>query len=180
MPRHISRPRWKIYSCRSTYINSYGKEFGVIADPEEWLQYYMDDILIMATTTLEGNWYNKIFLRCCELNDRQVNWKKCEPEVTEVMFCGFLISETGVSMDPDKYALISGMKPPTTPAKVSKVVAWIQFSVEHYCRLKEIMEPIPKLAQKAEPWDWGRDQKKGWADLQVPMPEVLKPFQYDQ
>jgi hypothetical protein len=40
------------------------KEFGPIEDPSKWMQYYMDDVLIMARTAHERNRYNEIFLRC--------------------------------------------------------------------------------------------------------------------
>jgi hypothetical protein len=86
------------------------------------------------------------------LNDLQVNWKKCEPEVQEITFCGFLINGNGISMDPDKYALKAGMKPPTTPAEVWKFAAWIEFCAKHYARLKEMLEPISRLARKPEKW----------------------------
>jgi len=169
------------YILGSIHMNAtHRKEFGPIVDPAERLQYYMDDMLIMGRTAQDRNWYNEIFLRCCELNDLHLNSKMCEPEAQEVTFCGFLSSKRGIEMDPDKYALISKMKPPTTPAEVRKFAAWIEFSAEHYARLKEMLEPITKLARKAEPWNWGKDQQRVWNQLQQAMPTVLKPFRYGE
>jgi len=73
---------------------------------------YLDDILIYSQTREEHLRHLKMVLSTLQKNKLLINLKKCSFMKNELIYLGFVISEDGLKMDPEKVqAIISWPTP---------------------------------------------------------------------
>ena len=115
---------------------------------------FIDDILVYSGSSEEHSEHLRIVLQT--LRERQLYAKlsKCQFWLDKVAFLGHVISDNGVSVDPQKIEAVVNWKP---PKKVSEVRSFLGLAgyyrkfVEGFSR---IAAPLTKLTRKDVKYDW--------------------------
>ena len=91
--------------------------------------------------------------------------KKCFLLQTEVRYLGHVVSQNGISTDPDK---ISAVKKWPTPQSVSDVRSFLGF-VSYYRKFIDTFadkaKPLIQLTEKANKFSWGEKEENSFQDL---------------
>ncbi|XP_043693111.1 uncharacterized protein LOC122643562 [Telopea speciosissima] len=90
---------------------------------------------------------------------------------------GFLVSERGIEVDPDKIKAITEMPPPRIEKEVRGFFGRIQYINRFISRLTTTCEPIFKLLRKKEPKEWNDDCQDAFIQIKEYLlcPPILIP-----
>ncbi|RDX74081.1 Retrovirus-related Pol polyprotein, partial [Mucuna pruriens] len=118
------------------------------------IEVYVDD-MIAKSKTLEQHLEDlrKLFGRLRKYRLR-LNPAKCTFGVKVGKLLGFLVSERGIEVDPDKVKAIREMPPPTTDSEVRGFLGWINFIARFISQLTARCNPIFKLLWKKQKFEW--------------------------
>ena len=73
---------------------------------------YLDDILIFSRNREENLRHLKLVMRTSKKEKLLINLKKCSFLKKELVYLGFVVSEEGLKMDPDKvHAILNWLVP---------------------------------------------------------------------
>jgi ribonuclease HI len=118
------------------------------------VEVYVDDMIVKSkerqghTTSLR-----KFFERIRHYKLR-LNPKKCMFGVTSGKLLGFIVSQRGIEVDPDKIKAILEMKEPRTEKEIRGFLGRIQYISRFIAQLTTICEPMFKLLKKDVPVKW--------------------------
>jgi len=145
---------------------------------------YIDDILIYSNTLDEHHEHVKKVLKKLLENNLYVKLEKCEFDVTETAFLGYILSKDGLKVDPDKIKAILDWPVPTTVKEVQSFVGLCNYYRIFIKDFAKIARPLHKLTRKNVPFNWGSDQQSAFDKLKelftsAPIlrnPDSNKPF----
>ena len=84
----------------------------------------------------------------------RLNPKKCTFRVTSGKLLGYMVSERGIEVDPDKIIAILDMPAPRTEREIRGFLGRLQYISRFIARLTDICEPIFRLLRKSQPTVW--------------------------
>ena len=115
------------------------------------VEVYVDDMIVKSRDRAD-HWaaLERFFqrIRCFRL---RLNPKKCTFGVTSGKLLGYMISERGIEVDPDKIKAILDMSPPQTETMIRGFLGRLQYISRFIVRLTDICEPIFRLLRKKQP-----------------------------
>jgi hypothetical protein len=137
---------------------------------------YLDDILIFSTTVEEHQEHVREVMKRLRDNSLVLKKEKCEFHVKEVVFLGFVISDTGIKMEKEKTQAISRIEAPKTVKQVRSFIGMINFYRKFIHNFSLIAAPLTKLTKKNVPFVWDTDCAKAFETLKLRIVEdvVLK------
>ena len=84
---------------------------------------------------------------------------------TRVDYCGYVVSDQGISPNEDRITALKHMTPPTTVREVRSLLGALQ-QLNHYLPdLSNVMQPINDLLKKGREFIWGEEQKLAWSRI---------------
>jgi hypothetical protein len=145
---------------------------------------YMDDVLIMGKDAEQLRQNTREVLERARQIDVYFKPAKCQFDQAEVEFCGFLISENKVRMDPVK---LRGVKEWTTPRTVKDVRSFLGFAGFYrrfVPRFSTLARPLHDLTKKDKGWEWSSACEYAFQEIKARMlkepvlmiPDPTKPF----
>jgi len=145
---------------------------------------YIDDILIYSNTLEEHHEHVKKVLKKLLENNLYVKLEKCEFDVTETAFLGYILSKDGLKVDPEKIKAILDWPVPTTVKEVQSFVGLCNYYRIFIKDFAKIARPLHKLTRKNVSFIWGPDQQTAFDKLKelftsAPIlrnPDSNKPF----
>ena len=84
----------------------------------------------------------------------RLNPKNCTFGVTSEKLFGYIVSERGIEVDPDKIRAILEMFAPMIEREVRGFLGRLQYISRFITRLTNICEPIFRLLRKSQPTVW--------------------------
>ena len=118
------------------------------------VEVYVDDMIVKSRDRAD-HWaaLERFFqrIRCFRL---RLNPKKCTFGVTSGKLLGYMISERGIEVDPDKIRAILDMSPPQTETEIRGFLGRLQYISRFIVRLTDTCEPIFRLLRKKQPKVW--------------------------
>ena len=124
-----------------------------------------DDILIMGKSEEEHDQRVKIVIKRLEENGITLNMDKCHFGVRTVVFLGHVISEQGVSVDPNKTRAILSMKSPNNVSEVRQFLGMVNQLMKFVPNLAALTAPIRCLLKKGTDWTWDEPQRQAFEHL---------------
>jgi ribonuclease HI len=121
------------------------------------VEVYVDDMIVKSPTRDDHAEYLDRFLERIKKYRLRLNPQKCVFGVTSGKLLGFIVSERGIEVDPDKIRAILEMPPPKTEKEVRSFMGKIQFISRFIARLSSICVPIFKLLKKNQPVKWNNE-----------------------
>jgi len=145
---------------------------------------YIDDILIYSKSLKEHHIHVKKVLKKLLENNLYVKLEKCEFDVSETAFLGYILSKDGLKVDPNKIKAILDWPVPTTVKEVQSFIGLCNYYRIFIKNFAKIARPLHKLTRKNVSFNWGPDQQKPFDKLKelftsapfLRNPDCNKPF----
>ena len=107
-----------------------------------WCIIYLDDIIVFSRTPKEHIHRLKAFFEKLRAASLKLKPSKCDFFKKEIKYLGHLVSEEGVSTDPDKIKSVTEWPQPTTVTDVRSFLGFVSYYT--------IAKPLNKLLQNLE------------------------------
>ena len=91
------------------------------------VEVYVDDMIVKAKDREAHTPALRKFFECIKHYKLRLNLKKCTFGVTFGKLLGFIVSQRGIEVDPDKFKAIMEMKPPKTEKEIRGFLGRIQY-----------------------------------------------------
>ncbi|WRX22815.1 Reverse transcriptase domain - like 10 [Theobroma cacao] len=121
------------------------------------VEVYVDDMIVKVhkTEDHETN-LERLFKRLRKFQLR-LNLTKCTFGVTSGRLLGFIVSERGIEVDPDKVQAIRDLSPPKTQKEVRGFLEKLNYIARFISQLTLKCDPILKLLHKHNPGAWNEE-----------------------
>ena len=115
------------------------------------VEVYVDDMVI--TSKIREDHFADVekFLQRLIKYKLRLNPKKCVFGVTSGKVLGYMVSQKGIEIDPDKIKVIQEMPSPKTIKEVRGFIGRLQYISRFISKLTDKCEPIFKLLRKNQP-----------------------------
>ncbi|KAK5776518.1 hypothetical protein PVK06_044477 [Gossypium arboreum] len=124
------------------------------------IEVYVDDIIAKSRTKEEYvQVLRKLFLRLRKFQ-LKLNPAKCTFGARSGKLLGFVVSEKGIEIDPDKVKSIQELPPPRTQKEVQGFLGRLNYIARFISQLTEKCEPIFCLLKKHNPSVWDEECQK--------------------
>ena len=117
---------------------------------------YLDDILIYSSTPEEHIAHVCKVLQRLRDNALYAKLEKCIFLVKSVEFLGYVISDTGIEMDPKRVSSISSWPVPASIKEVQSFLGFVNFYRTFIPNYSKTILPILKLLKKDSRFDWNK------------------------
>ena len=115
---------------------------------------YMDDIIVPGATFEENLQRLKHTLDRLLSAGLKLKPSKCEFFQTSVKFLGHIVSENGVSTDPEKTRAVQDWDRPRTQKQMRGVLGLCSYYRKYVKNFAQIARPLHKLCEKASKFIW--------------------------
>ncbi|WJZ96847.1 hypothetical protein VitviT2T_015494 [Vitis vinifera] len=118
------------------------------------VEVYVDDMIVKSRGRPDHLAALERFFERIRQFRLRLNPKKCTFGVTSGKLLGYMVSERGIEVDPDKIRAILGMPAPRTEKEVRGFLGRLQYISRFIARLTDICKPIFRLLRKSQPTIW--------------------------
>lgn len=126
---------------------------------------YLDDILIYSQSHEEHKKHVRLILETLLKAGLYVKGEKCEFFTSSTTFLGFVVSTSGISMDPTKVSTITEWKPPANVKDLQSFLGFANFYRRFIGCYSAKVKPLTNLLKKNSEFTWGPDQEKSFSSL---------------
>ncbi|XP_052477785.1 uncharacterized protein LOC128033760 [Gossypium raimondii] len=141
------------------------------------IEVYVDDMIAKSRGEEEhvGN-LRKLFERLRKLQ-LKLNPTKCTFGATSGKLLGFIVSERGIEVDPDKIKAIQELPPPRTQKEVKRFLGRLNYIARFISQLTNQCDPIFRLLRKRNSGEWNEECQMTFEKLKqyLSNPSVLVP-----
>src|SRR3954452_19184426 len=141
------------------------------------IEVYVDDMIAKSSTEEEHIEYLlKLFQRLRKYQLR-LNPNKCTFGVRSGKLLGFIVSQRGIEVDPDKVRAIQEMPAPKTEKQVRGFLGRLNYISRFISNMTATCEPIFKLLKKNQGCVWNEDCQKAFDNIKEYLlePPILLP-----
>jgi len=128
---------------------------------------YVDDIHITSRNFEEHMQHLESIFQKLAQHHITINREKSQFIKSQVVFLGHIISEKGVTMDPDKIQVIKNFQPPKTKKQVQSFLGFINFYRKFIRDLSQDTERLSALTKKDTKWQWGTQQQIAFENIKT-------------
>jgi hypothetical protein len=130
---------------------------------------YLDDILIYSDDLEQHCRHVKMILRRVEEVGLTLKASKCEFHTNKTEYLGYIISPTGIEMDPEKVRAVAEWKEPTNMTGVQSFLGFANFYRRFIRDFSKITALLTRLIRKDTPWGWNDDTQVAFEELKRAM-----------
>eukprot|EP00833_Pecoramyces_ruminatium_P008145 jgi/Orpsp1_1/1182177/evm.model.c7180000080193.1 len=132
---------------------------------DEFAFSYIDDILIYSRNAEEHKEHVKKVLKRLHENGLYAKLSKCEFSTTKTTFLGHVISDKGISMDPNKVKAIMDWPIPSNITEVQSFLGLCNYYRRFIKNFAEIAKPLHNLTRKNVEYQWSEECDKAFNHL---------------
>ena len=145
---------------------------------------YIDDIVVFSRNEAEHvRHLETMFERLAQYNLR-LNPTKCVFGLRQVKLLGYVVSENGLSADPDKVAAIARLQNPKSVAEIRTFLGMTGYYRNCIQNYAHIAEPLVELTRKNYKFAWSDRQQQAFDTLKAALmsdtvmahPDTQKPY----
>ncbi|XP_077232000.1 uncharacterized protein LOC143865636 [Tasmannia lanceolata] len=142
------------------------------------VEVYVDDMIVKAKTREEHVVSLRKFFQRIQKYHLCLNPNKCMFGVTSGKLLGFLVSQRGIEVDPQKIKAIQEMTPPKMKKQIRGFLGEVQYLRRFIAQLTTICEPIFKLLKKNASKKWDEECQQAFEKIKLCLtsPPVLSPI----
>lgn len=148
----FTRMPFGLHNAPATFQRLVDTLFGPELEP--YILKYLDDIII-ATPTLDKHFevLELVFKRLKEAN-LTLNREKCHFCRAELKFLGYVVTRSGIAVDPGKVEAIVNLPQPKTVREVRRVIGMIAWYRRFVDGFSDILAPLTGLLHKNKKFIW--------------------------
>ncbi|EDO04015.1 hypothetical protein SS1G_06497 [Sclerotinia sclerotiorum 1980 UF-70] len=141
---------------------------------------YLDDILIYSEDPSEHDTHVRKVLQRLRDAGLQADLKKSEFDVTKTKYLGFIISTTGIEVDPDKVAIVKEWQYPSTLKGVQSFLGFCNFYRRFIPSYGVIASPLTHLTKTNVPFSFNQECKEAFNTLRglLTTAPILRHYDY--
>ena len=155
----------------ATFMQMMHRLFGT--EFEEYLHTFVDDLLIFSKSREEHIQHLETVFAILRDNGLHVKPSKCILGVTEIEYCGTIISAKGVKADPEKVAAIKLIEQPKNKREVQSFLGSINWLREYIPKVTEVALPLTALTRKECKWEWTDIHNTAFAQLKQMLVDIM-------
>lgn len=126
---------------------------------------YLDDILIFSDDQQQHDQHVKLVLQKLRDAGLFVKAEKCQFDVPDVEFLGFIVGRSGLAMDPKKVTAVTDWPIPRNVHDIHSFLGFTNFYRRFIRNYSIISNPLYKLLQKDVPFSWGQAEDDSFHTL---------------
>jgi hypothetical protein len=146
---------------------------------------YIDDVLIYTKTLEEHYQVLEEVFKLFREHKLYICLEKCHFLKTEQKFLGHVVSEHGISVDPDKVKAIADMVQPRDPTEVRSFCGFMNYFRRFIPQLALTLKPLHDLTRKGADWFFSPECVKAFEEAKqklikatlLQVPDFTKPFE---
>jgi hypothetical protein len=119
---------------------------------DKFCSVYLDDILIYSENLAQHRDHVKQILRMLRENNLFCKPEKCQFEVKEVEYLGFVISPNGIGMDPGKLRAVAEWPTPRNLRDIQSFLGFANFYRQFIQGYSKVVTPLTHLTGKDVPF----------------------------
>ena len=140
-----------------------------------WCIIYLDDIIAFSRTSEEHVHRLRAVFEKLKAASLKLKPSKCDFFKKEIKYLGYVVSEEGVSTDPDKIKFVTEWPQPTTVTEVRSFLGFVSYYRRFIPNFSKVAKPLNKLSQNLEGTSsqkkkfkvhWGPEQQEAFETLQ--------------
>lgn len=145
---------------------------------------YLDDILIFGKTHDIMLERLQEVLKRLDTSGIKLRLNKCKFSATKIAYLGHVISEEGVSTDPQKTQAVANIPTPTDKRAVKSFLGLVSYYRRFIKNCSSIANPLVGLLKKNKEFSWNNEQENAFQELKNALtsapilshPNFQKPF----
>lgn len=120
---------------------------------------YLDDIIIHSKSPAQHVADVEQVLSRLQAANLSINRDKCAFGLKSVEFLGFIVSDKGISANPDKIAPILALSAPKDLKEIERFLGVCGVYQKFISNYQVVAEPLRRLKKKDIPFEWGPEQQ---------------------
>jgi quinol-cytochrome oxidoreductase complex cytochrome b subunit len=117
----------------------------------------LDNILIYSKDAVSHKKHVKIVLERLQTAGLQVNIKKSEFHVTHTKYLGYVLTNKGIKVDPNKVSALHNWLPPTTVTGIKSFLGFTGFYRQFVPKFLRVAKPLIALQSPANLFKWTKE-----------------------
>ena len=114
----------------------------------------LDDVIVFLATPAQHVKHVRIILEVLRKHQLYAKIEKCELDREEMTFVGFLVSKSGIGMDPAKVASILEWPTPKNVKEVQSFLGFANFYKKFILHYSSLTSPLTSLTRKGVRFTW--------------------------
>ena len=129
---------------------------------QEGVAAIQDDIIVYERTVAEHDAVLQRVFETIAKSGLKLNEKKCEIRKPKIYYFGSVISEEGVSPDPEKAKAIQEIPAPQNVQELRQVLGMINYLGRFLPNLSHVISPMGELLKSDSTWIWSHRQEEAF------------------
>ncbi len=155
------------------------KKMQQILEGQEGQLSIIDDVLVHGKTKHEHDTRLRSVMKKFNNVGVTLNPEKCEFAKKKVKFAGYLVSEKGIEIDPEKLEAVQDLTPPQNVSEVRRFLGSLNQMGKFIPNLAEKTKLICDLLVKMNEFIWGQSQQEAFESLKTELTTVPVLAYYD-
>lgn len=139
---------------------------------------YLDDILVYSESSPDHVRHVRKVLDRLRAAGLQVDIKKSEFHVTRTKYLGYILTNKGLEVDPEKVDALRDWKPPTTVTAVKSFLGFTGFYRQFVPEYSRIAKPLLALQSPSRPFVWDSDCDQAFEKLKLALLSIPTLYHY--
>ena len=127
----------------------------------------LDDVIIFSANEADHVLHVKLILAILRKHKLYAKVEKCEFHKPQMTFVGFLVSATGIGMDPAKVSAIMDWPVPKSVKEVQSFLGFANFYRKFIKDYSALASPLTTLTRKSVPFTWSPAASAAFRALQL-------------
>ena len=132
---------------------------------DQFVVIFIDDILIYSKTEEEHAEHLRIVLETLRREKLYAKLSKCEFWMKSISYLGHVVSEEGISVDPNKVQAVKEWKAPRNVKEIKSFVGLAGYYRRFVKDFSKIAAPMTKLTRKGEKFVWTKECQEAFEEL---------------
>ena len=132
---------------------------------EQFVIIYLDDILIFSNNIVDHELHVRKVFEILRKHKLCAKLEKCEFSTSSTEFLGYIVSSSGISMDPSKVKAVTDWPSPKNVKAVQSFLGFANFYRRFIKNFSAIVRPLSILTRKGIVFKWLSEQEKAFATL---------------
>ena len=132
---------------------------------DKFVVVFIDHILVYSKTEQEQAEHLRLVLQILREKKLYAKLSKCKFWMKEVKFLSHVVSQGGISVDPNKVEVVLNWERPAIVTEVRSFLGLARYYRRFVKNFSQIALPLTKLTRKNAPFEWTPECEQSFQDL---------------